>query len=238
MPNNTEQTIKELQSVYGDQKTDKLLAYMDAVLEKNEHINLTAVRDRDEALQKHIVDSLSCVNLPEFQKAKRVADMGTGGGFPGVPLAAVAEDKEFVLVDALNKRLKVIDELTAEIGIDNVTTLHARAEDMGKSPEHREQYDICVSRAVASLDVLVEWCLPLVKVGGYMIAYKGENVSRETIEGKKAIELLGGRIDRLVNIETESEDISGHVLVLIKKIKNTPKKFPRQAGQARKNPIR
>lgn len=236
--NNTQIVIEKLIEQYGEEKTNKLISYMDEILIKNEHINLTAVRDRNEAIHKHITDSLSCTTLPEYQCAKKIADMGTGGGFPGVPLATVSEDKEFTLVDALNKRLKVIDELTQGLGITNVHTLHSRAEDMGKSKEHREQYDLCVSRAVASLDVLVEWCLPLVKIGGYMIAYKGENVSRETSDAKKAIEALGGRVERLVEIDASSEDISGHVLLVIKKVKKTPSKYPRQAGQAKKNPIR
>ncbi len=235
---NTELAIARLENEYGADNTEKLIAYMDAILERNKHINLTAVRDRDEAIHKHIVDSLSCTMLKEYQNARRVVDMGTGGGFPGVPLAIASADKSFTLVDALNKRLKVIDELTSNLGITNITTLHSRAEDMGNSKEHREKYDLCVSRAVASLDVLVEWCLPLVKVGGYMIAYKGENVSRETEDARKAIEQLGGKVERLDNIEASSEDISGHVLVVIKKVKHTPSKYPRQSGQAKKHPIR
>lgn len=234
----TEATIKYLSEKFGEDKTEKLIAYMDGVLEKNEHINLTAVRDRDEAVQKHIVDSLSCFDLAEYANAKTVLDMGTGGGFPGVPLAIVSPDKSFTLVDALNKRLKVIGELSDSIGLTNVVTVHARAEEIGRNKNAREKFDVVVSRAVASLDVLAEWCLPLVKPGGYMIAYKGENVSRETLQGKKAVSMMGGEIIRQVEIENAAEDISGHVLLVIKKIKNTPAKYPRQPGQAKKNPLR
>ncbi|MDD5823262.1 MAG: 16S rRNA (guanine(527)-N(7))-methyltransferase RsmG [Firmicutes bacterium] len=234
----TENTIKLLTEKYGEDRTNKLISYLDAILEKNEHINLTAVRDRDEAVQKHIADSLSCFDVPEYKNAKTVLDMGTGGGFPGVPLAIVSDDKKFTLVDALNKRLRVIDELTAGIGVTNVETVHARAEEIGRGKNTREKFDLVVSRAVASLDVLVEWCLPLVKVGGYMISYKGENVSRETLEAKKAISLMGGKIERVVEIEDATDEISGHVLVIIKKVKNTPPKYPRQPGQAKKNPLR
>ena len=176
--------------------------------------------------------------MEEYEAAENVIDIGTGAGFPGVPLAIVSPDKKFTLVDSLNKRLRIIDELTGELGIKNVTTVHGRAEDVGKSKEHREQYDICVSRAVASLDVLCEWCLPLVKKGGYFVAYKGENVSRETEDAANAIKLLGGKIAEIRKVQTEEESISGHVLVMIKKVKNTPSKYPRQAGQARKNPLR
>lgn len=234
----TELLIKELEEKYGEERTSMLVEYMDMILEKNRYINLTAVRDRDEALQKHIADSLSCDFMEEYEAAENVIDIGTGAGFPGVPLAIVSPDKKFTLVDSLNKRLRIIDELTGELGIKNVTTVHGRAEDVGKSKEHREQYDICVSRAVASLDVLCEWCLPLVKKGGYFVAYKGENVSRETEDAASAIKLLGGKIVEIRKVQTEEESISGHVLVMIKKVKNTPSKYPRQAGQARKNPLR
>lgn len=234
----TELLIKELEEKYGEERTSMLVEYMDMILEKNQYINLTAVRDRDEALQKHIADSLSCDFMEEYEAAENVIDIGTGAGFPGVPLAIVSPDKKFTLVDSLNKRLRIIDELTCELGIKNVTTVHGRAEDVGKSKEHREQYDICVSRAVASLDVLCEWCLPLVKKGGYFVAYKGENVSRETEDAANAIKLLGGKIAEIRKVQTEEESISGHVLVMIKKVKNTPSKYPRQAGQARKNPLR
>ena len=234
----TELLIKELEEKYGEERTSMLVEYMDMILEKNQYINLTAVRDRDEALQKHIADSLSCDFMEEYEAAENVIDIGTGAGFPGVPLAIVSPDKKFTLVDSLNKRLRIIDELTGELGIKNVTTVHGRAEDVGKSKEHREQYDICVSRAVASLDVLCEWCLPLVKKGGYFVAYKGENVSRETEDAASAIKLLGGKIVEIRKVQTEEESISGHVLVMIKKVKNTPSKYPRQAGQAKKNPLR
>ena len=234
----TELLIKELEEKYGEERTSMLVEYMDMILEKNRYINLTAVRDRDEALQKHIADSLSCDFMEEYEAAENVIDIGTGAGFPGVPLAIVSPDKKFTLVDSLNKRLRIIDELTGELGIKNVTTVHGRAEDVGKSKEHREQYDICVSRAVASLDVLCEWCLPLVKNGGYFVAYKGENVSRETEDAASAIKLLGGKIVEIRKVQTEEESISGHVLVMIKKVKNTPSKYPRQAGQAKKNPLR
>lgn len=234
----TELLIKELEEKYGEERTSMLVEYMDMILEKNRYINLTAVRDRDEALQKHIADSLSCDFMEEYEAAENVIDIGTGAGFPGVPLAIVSPDKKFTLVDSLNKRLRIIDELTGELGIKNVTTVHGRAEDVGKSKEHREQYDICVSRAVASLDVLCEWCLPLVKNGGYFVAYKGENVSRETEDAENAIKILGGKIAEIRKVQTEEESISGHVLVMIKKVKNTPSKYPRQAGQAKKNPLR
>lgn len=238
MNNNTELLIKELIDRYGEDKTNKLLQYMDLILEKNQHINLTAVKDRDEALQKHIADSLSCDLMEEYESAENIVDIGTGAGFPGVPLAITSPDKNFTLIDSLNKRLRIIDELTEIVGILNVKTLHARAEEIGRSEDYRESFDICVSRAVASLNVLCEWCLPLVKKGGYFIAYKGENVSRETEDAEKAIKVLGGRIIETRTIQSEDDSISGHVLLIIKKVNNTPSKYPRNGGITKKSPIK
>ena len=221
-----------------DLPKNKYTEYLDLILERNEHINLTAIRDRDEAYKKHIIDSLTCVDEPEFKEAKTVVDMGTGAGFPGVPLAIAAPDKEFLLIDSLNKRLKIIDEFTEQLGINNVSTLHGRAEDVGQDPKYREQFDLVVSRAVASLDMLVEWCLPLIKVGGHLIAYKGENVSRETLDAEKAIKMLGGRIKEVRELSNEEEDISGHVLVVIEKQSKTPSKYPRPAKISKNNPIK
>ena len=230
--------ILELNNRYGKDKTDTMVSYMQRILEINEHINLTAVREEDEFLEKHIVDSLACNDYEEFQRAKLVVDMGTGGGFPGIPLAITNPNKKFILADSLNKRLKVINQVASELGIKNVELIHMRAEDMGHNVKYREKADVCVSRAVASLDILSEWCLPLVKQSGYFIPYKGEGAEDEIAAAETAIEVLGGDVDKMENPSEDKNAISGHRLIFIKKVKSTPKRFPRKPGVAKKTPIR
>ncbi|MBQ3292577.1 MAG: 16S rRNA (guanine(527)-N(7))-methyltransferase RsmG [Mogibacterium sp.] len=209
--------IQELTSRYGEAATEKLVSYVDKVLERNEHINLTAVRDRDEAMQKHLADSLAAAELPEFLSAERIIDIGTGAGFPGALLAIAFPEKTFVLMDSTLKRLKVIDEFAADLGISNLMTIHGRAEELARKEEFKESFDVCVSRAVASLDKLSGWCLPYVKSGGYFIPYKGENYQTELKDAQKQLKKYKGSFIRAVNISGESSDISGHVLMVIRK---------------------
>lgn len=220
-----------------EEQQEKISIYCDKILEWNEKINLTAIKDREMFRVKHIEDSLSCIQLPEYDNAKRVADLGTGGGFPGIPLAIASPEKDFVLIDSLRKRLKIIDELCEELDIKNVMTVHARAEELGNDKEHREKYDACVSRAVARLNILVEWGLPLVKLNGAMIAFKGLKAEQEADEAKEGIKILGGRLDRIYKYSLESEEMHSRSLVIIKKENNTPKKYPRKPGKAKEAPI-
>ena len=215
----------------------KLQLYMEGILEANEYVNLTAITDPEEFEVKHIIDSLACVDFPEYQSAKKIIDVGTGAGFPGIPLAVNSPDKEFVLMDSLQKRLKIIDDLTGKIGIANVKTVHARAEELAKDKAHREAYDLSVSRAVANLATLSEYCLPFIKVGGYLLAYKGPEADEEVVAAKKAIEILGGKVKEIRPVEMEKYGIN-HKIVIIEKIKETPAKYPRKAGTPQKEPIR
>jgi 16S rRNA (guanine527-N7)-methyltransferase len=218
MKEDSKRIIEQLNNKYGEDKTDRLLSYLDMVLERNEHINLTAVRDRDEALIKHVADSLAVTDLPEYIEAKRIIDIGTGAGFPGALLAIVSPDKEFILLDSTLKRLKVIDEFAETLGLTNITTVHARAEEISKKPGYKEGFDLCVSRAVASLDKLAGWCLPFVRKGGAFVSYKGENYAAEIDEADKALKRFKGKVDRVVEYPADSPaDISGHVLVVIRK---------------------
>lgn len=209
--------INELKEKYGESTANRLLSYLDLVLERNEHINLTAVRDRDEAIVKHILDSLSVCDLPEYKEAKTIIDVGTGAGFPGALLAAVSPEKEFTLLDSTLKRLRVIDEFADTLGFSNIRTLHARAEEINRKPGYKEAFDLCVSRAVANLDTLSKWCLPFVRKGGSFISYKGGTYSEELETASRTIKNLKGSVDRIETYPSEPEEISGHVLIIISK---------------------
>ena len=209
---------------------------MEGILTWNEKVNLTNITDPAEFRIKHNADSLMCVDFPEFQEAESVIDVGTGGGFPGIPLAVYAPDKHFTLLDSLNKRLRIIDELAGELEINNITLVHGRAEDIAKKPEHREKYDLCVSRAVSNLATLSEYCLPFIRVGGYLLAYKGPGAEEEAKDAEKALKILGGSIIDIRQTSMEEYGLDHRILV-IKKVRNTPKAYPRKAGTPLKEPL-
>ena len=228
--------MKDLGIEDGEKKEETLLNYMDLVLERNQKVNLTAITEPEEFIKKHYMDSLAAARLPEFREAETVIDLGTGAGFPGVPLAVCFPEKDFLLADSLNKRIGVIREFCAELGIDNVTAVHGRAEDLGRQDDLREHFDVCVSRAVADLSVLAEYCLPFVKVGGWFLSYKGPDCGQEVSEADHAISTLGGAVENIVN--TGRDGHTDHKMVLIKKIESTPSTYPRRAGKPVKSPLR
>ncbi len=229
-------TLNELKIDNIDHRIDLLDKFMELVVEWNKNVNLTSILEEDDFVLKHYIDSLVTGNIEALKKCKTVIDIGTGAGFPGIPLAIVFDQKEFVLLDSLNKRIKFIDMAIDTLGLKNVRTIHGRAEDFGHQKDYREQFDLCVSRAVARLNILGEYCIPFVKTGGYFAAYKGSQTDEEIIESKKAINILGGDI---ISVETPVafEKISEHKIVLIKKQKNTQKKYPRKAGTPSKSPL-
>ncbi len=213
---------------------DKLLRYMDLVLDRNQYINLTAITDPEDFIRLHYIDSLGALFLPEFGGAAKVIDVGTGAGFPGVPLAILKPDKEFTLLDSLNKRLRIVREFCEELDIGNVKILHGRAEDAGRDPGLRETFDFAVSRAVAGMPVLCEYCLPFVRECGYFLAYKGPDGEEECAASEKALKTLGGR---LIRVEKGRIENLHHTLCLIGKTGRTPAEFPRRAGIPAKAPI-
>lgn len=200
------------------------------ILDWNEKINVTAIKDPEEFYEKNIKDSLAITNRPEYIAAKKVLDLGTGGGFPGLPLAISSPEKDFILMDAVGKKLKVIDDVALKLGLKNVTTVHSRAEDYVS----RETFDLVVSRAVANMSTLSEYCLPFVKLGGYFIAYKTEDAKEEIAAASNAIKLLGGELSEIAD---NGEGSNGHIFVIIKKVSPSPSKYPRKAGIPSKQPL-
>ncbi len=228
-------TLAQFDIALSEEQLARFEGYRAAVLEWNEKINLTAITDPEEFEKKHFSDSVAIAGLPEVREARRVIDVGTGGGFPGVPLAIVFPEKEFVLMDSLAKRLAVVESVCRELSIANVTVVHARAEDLGRNAAHREAYDLCVSRAVANLRTLSEYCLPLVRTGGSFLAYKTESAREEADDAGKAIAILGGRVSGIEPAPVP--DGEGHLIIRVRKEKETPKKYPRKAGVPGKNPL-
>lgn len=215
-------------------KIRDFFTYMEELLEWNQKINLTAILERDEIIDKHFVDSLTISNY--IEENKKIIDVGTGAGFPGIPLKIAREDLKIDLLDSLNKRINFLNEMIEKLKLKNITAIHSRAEDESNKKEKREQYDIAVSRAVANLPVLLEYLLPFVKVGGKCICMKGSNIEEEINNSKKALKELGGEIEKIEQFKLPGTDATRNIII-VKKINTTPKKYPRKAGTAVKNPI-
>ena len=219
--------------LYVSQET-KFNNYMELLLEWNEKINLTAITEKEDIILKHFKDSLTIEEfIPENAK---VIDVGTGAGFPGIPLKIVRKDISLTLLDSLNKRIKFLDEVVNNLELENVETIHSRAEDAGMNKKYREQYDIATSRAVANLSTLLEYLMPFVKVGGSVICMKGPNIEEELNKAKHAISELGGEIQEIKNFKLEGTDNERNIII-IKKVKPISGKYPRKAGMPANNPL-
>ena len=209
----------------------------------NSKINVISRKDIDNLYTHHIMHSLGIAKIIQFTPESAIMDVGTGGGFPGIPLAVAFPEKQFTLMDSLNKRIRIIQKLCDELGIENVNAVHGRAEELGRKKHLRESFDLCVSRAVANMSTLSEYCLPFVKVGGCFIAYKGPDCEEELIAAENAIDLLGGSISRRENfasvgISENSGSELGHQLIFVSTIKPVLAKFPRKPGSPSKEPIK
>ena len=236
----TSNFIKDLSEI-GISLTEKqigqFLRYYELLVEWNEKINLTAITEYHEVLKKHFVDSLSLIKAVDLTKELKLIDVGTGAGFPGLALKIAFPNLKVTLLDSLNKRILFLNHVIEELGLDGVTAIHGRAEDFAGKAEDRESYDLCVSRAVANLSTLSEYCLPFVKLDGYFISYKSEKIEEEMELAKNAIKILGGNITKQVEFLLPSSDIYRD-LVMIQKTKSTPRKYPRKAGLPAKDPLK
>ena len=231
-----EKDLKALGVELSPEQIQQFLTYYEMLVEWNEVMNLTAITEYEEVMKKHFVDSLSLVQTFDVSKKVSVIDVGTGAGFPGLALKIAYPNMKVTLLDSLNKRINFLNAVIEKLGLTDVETVHGRAEDFAKPGKLREKFDLCVSRAVANLTTLSEYCLPFVKVGGEFISYKSEKITEEMENAKKAISLLGGKFDRSKDFYLPDSDIYRN-LVVIKKTKETPKKFPRKAGLPSKEPL-
>ncbi len=234
---NTTKFINDLKAIgieLSDEQLEQFLTYYEMLIEKNKVMNLTTITDFDEVLEKHFEDSLSLIQAVDLEKSQAVMDLGTGAGFPGIPLKIAFPNLQITLADSLNKRILFLDDVIRELGLTGIDTVHGRAEDLAKNSDYREKFDLCVSRAVANLSTLSEYCLPFVKIGGKFISYKAGECDEEVAASKSSIFLLGGKISDIKKFELGE---SGRAFVIIDKVSGTPKKYPRKAGTPSKDPL-
>lgn len=225
-------TLKEIELT--ENQIEQFYNYMNGILKWNKSINVTSITDEKMFIVKHFADSLTINRFVEDKK--NLIDIGTGAGFPGIPLKIVNKNLKVTLIDSVNKKLNIIRDITADFNLENLEIIHTRAEDLANDIEYREKYDIATTRAVSNLTTIAEYMLPFVKINGYAICMKGPNIRQELEDSKVAIEVLGGKLEKIesLNVGNELE----RNIILIKKVKSTPKKFPRGKGKPLKEPIR
>lgn len=226
---------KELEIEFSEEQKQKLFKYMELLLEWNNKINLTAITNPEEIILKHFIDSITISKY--IKNDSCVADIGTGAGFPGIPLKILRDDIKLVLVDSLNKRINFLNEVIENLKLENIETIHSRAEEFGKNKKYREKIDIATSRAVANLSTLSEYLLPTIKVEGKCLCMKGPGVKDEIDIAKNAIDVLGGRITNIYNFKLPKSDIERNIIEIIK-VKNTPARYPRKPGMPAKEPLK
>lgn len=216
-----------------DAQVSALFDFNGTLMEWNEKINLTAIEEDTEVITKHFLDSFSII--PFLKGVRSFIDVGSGAGFPGIPVKIARQDLEVVLLDSLEKRIKFLNTVITELRLDGISAVHSRAEDAGVLPDYREKFDSAAARAVASLPVLLEYCLPLVKTGGIFIAMKG-NSSTEVADSEKALSILGGKLEAVKEFYLPGSDIKRNIII-VRKLRQTPTKYPRKAGKPSKEPL-
>lgn len=228
--------LDELHISLDEKKICQFISYYELLIEWNRVMNLTAITDFNEVCKKHFIDSLSLIKAYDINYPLSVIDIGTGAGFPGIPLKIAFPDLKITLLDSLNKRVSFLQTVIENLNLKNIAALHGRAEDFARKTEFREQFDLCISRAVSNLSTLSEYCIPYVKTGGCFISYKSEKLMEEMKDAEHAISVLGGRIEKQVEFMIPDSDIYRNLLVIYKE-KDTPSQYPRKAGVPLKKPI-
>ena len=231
-----EEKLSQIGITLSDKQKEQFDKFYELLVEWNKVMNLTGITEYEEVNEKHFVDSLSIVKAIDMNQVHSLVDIGTGAGFPGIPLKIAFPHIKVVLLDSLNKRINFLNTVIKELGLENIETIHGRAEDIAKQPEYREQFDLCVSRAVANLATLSEYCIPYVKKDGMFVPYKSGEIDEEVEQSKKAIHVLGGKLDKVIKFQLPGTEI-GRSFVKINKVQNTAKKYPRKAGLPSKEPI-
>lgn len=233
---NFRKDLEALQIVLNEEQLCQFMSYYELLVEWNQVMNLTAITDFEEVCKKHFTDSLSLVKAYKINAPISVIDVGTGAGFPGIPLKIAFPDIEVILLDSLHKRVDFLKTVIDNLGLKKIEALHGRAEDYAKEKKFREQFDLCVSRAVSNFSTLSEYCIPYVKIGGHFISYKSEKLSEEKKDAEYAISVLGGEIEDQISFQIPNSDINRNLLIVRKK-KETPANYPRKAGLPLKKPI-
>lgn len=231
-----ERAFRNIDITLTEKQTQQFLRYYELLTEWNQKMNLTAITEYEDVVLKHFVDSLALCRVCDLTLDKKLLDVGTGAGFPGIPLKIIFPQLEITLLDSLNKRVKFLNHVIDELELDAIVAVHGRAEDLARKEEYREQFDLCVSRAVANLASLSEYCIPFVKIGGMFVAYKSGNSEEEIGKSQRAVSLLGGYLKKVEEFTLADSDIS-RCFVMVEKVKETKGKYPRKAGMPGKDPL-